>query len=210
MSHRNLPFRLHQQPFREVACRCEILQLRGQSPPIDVFVIQPRIADREDRALTVLCYGDDVIAVRRHDSLGFARERQRRNFFHKDLLRRREYRISGGNIDAAHLIICRWDDLEFAVFVELDAERLGKRVELIKLGILPVVAHQYQYAAAFDPIVDRLDVARFDKIRVRGLLCRVRIDDDVNARLGEFARGRLASHLSDVCSHRTELASPKN
>src|SRR6188472_3047808 len=41
------------QPTAEVLCRLEILKFHGQSPAVEIFVVDPRIADHKNRPFTV-------------------------------------------------------------------------------------------------------------------------------------------------------------
>src|SRR6185369_6763379 len=76
--------RLHKQPKGKVAAGFEVFVFSGQLAPVGIFIIEPRIADHENRAFAVpggRYYHGAVVVEQR---LGRRRKLQRRDLFHVD------------------------------------------------------------------------------------------------------------------------------
>src|ERR1044072_2645794 len=68
------------QPLRQVASGLEVVECRRQFSSVDVFVIEQRIADGEDRSSAEFCHRHDYVAFVLKDRPGGRREAEGGDF----------------------------------------------------------------------------------------------------------------------------------
>src|ERR1043166_3861208 len=172
--------RLPDQPAREVLRGLEVLEAWRQLAPVNVFVVEPGVADGEDRAAPEPRGRHDHVALIHDERARGRSDGERADLFQvevarrlEDGVRRRDDVLAGVEVVALYTIP--------AVLVELYPEARGQTVEVLELGVALVVAHQHQHAARAHPVRYRLDVGLFDVVWILTLLRRVRVGDDVDA-----------------------------
>ena len=69
------------------------------------------------------------------------------------------------------------------VFIELNAEFTAQFTQVIELRVANVVTQQHQYSTRLDPASYSFDVGLFNVMWLRGLVLRIRVNDNINRRI---------------------------